>query len=155
MAFSSAAGSDNLPLMALLIHLLTSAALMVHAIVGCCGHGGHSKAAGHTHGCMDGCHTVHSHHGHSHGDAPDQSGAADEAPESPHVCEHARCAWHVQESTEIDWLRPSLDWIAFGLEAHVPSRFEARDASELSIRRSIEASALPVRSHLAKCVLVI
>jgi hypothetical protein len=141
--------------MALFIHLLTSAALVVHAIVGCCGHEGHSTAVGHTHGCLDGCHPAHSHHGHTHGEPQDQNGAAGKIPESPHVCEHARCAWHVQESVEIDWLGPHLECTAWSLETWVPVRSVGLAANSVSHWRSIEAGALPVRTHLAKCVLVI
>ncbi|MCA9230693.1 MAG: hypothetical protein KDA57_08575 [Planctomycetales bacterium] len=145
--------------------LFTAAAVLVHAIAGCCAHDGEScceawvgqatclQRAG-LEQCSKGHGRMAEHHVEDHA-----AGAGTESEhENPshHGCHYAKCSWTVPE------LRTSESLLDLNITARVDwslpcysdgQLIEGRDGS-IGIAK-LSLPALPLRAHLAKCVLLI
>ena len=141
-----------------LVHLLTISAVMVHAMLGCCVHQSHANcctqtdrhlAAGHQTACPNQCC--------SHESAEDKSTVHDSDSQlpAPHACCHDQCYWPAPEaSLDVDLL---LQHFATDLGA-LPST-TAPTSLGFAIAQSqwpdLSPHLLPVRTHLAKRVLIL
>jgi len=132
------------------VHLLTVAAIFVHATMGCCAHEAHSTEA--TSGQpSDCCGCEHSRSG--------QDGHSSQQP-VPHECSHTDCNWPAPE------VRNCVDLIL--LDALLNSAENTQWISALSfdfvlgkggyssaLLPDVSLHTVPLRAHLAKCVLLI
>lgn len=147
------------------VHLLTAAAIFVHATVGCCVHEAHG---------MDGeccepidCSGAENHDHSIEAELPaarscssalELSSTFGQQPQqpSPHECHHADCQWptpEVQDSVDLMLLdfAGGVPW-SLGISL-VPLLANGSDSPFLLPHSS--PHTVPVRTHLTKCVLII
>lgn len=147
------------------VHLITAAAILVHATLGCCAHEGHSlidAVCGHHHnevGTQD-CHDENEQvplqleADHSCGEHAQHP--TDPTHPAPQTCTHAQCMWPAPE------MRDGSDLIQMDflfaltpvLDAFFVSLFPVGE-STLTFSVAHSPHALPVRAHLANCVFLI
>ena len=142
----------------MLLHLLTAAAIFVHATLGCCAHETHDVRVEKNEPSDCGCCCHHHHPEQSHSE---QSDPAEESPEPvPHECNHADCSWPAPEA------RTDIDLLTLDLTGIVPSTSTLSLASILGSLHGNEFNfsglspnhslhTLSVRAHLAHCILLI
>ena len=133
----------------MLLHLLTAAAIFVHATLGCCAHEAHAVSKTNNEPSTCGCHCEHHH-------SP-QDDLSKESPEPvPHECSHTDCKWPAPET------RTDTDLLTRDFAGFVPSTATISLASVLGNELDFSALSphnalhpLPVRAHLAHCVFLI
>jgi len=160
-----------------LVHLFTSAAILLHATVGCCAHEEHRIASDvcghHNHkidsnhevggdDCHDACHAKSEHspllletecagllEAECTGDNPSH-------PHTPPTCTHVRCQWPAPE------IRDSGELLLLSFSVALTHYLDSPFVSLFSLGKSTwtlslvySPHALPVRSHLANCVFLI
>jgi len=163
-----------------LVHLLTAATIFVHATMGCCAHEAHDAIQGTSGEPSTSCCCEHDTHGQgthgqgTHGQGAHEQGAhehdggglSQELPQpAPHECSHTDCTWPAPE------VRNSGDFFSLDFAGIVPwplsgSRVSSSELFVLGnglgngfnfpgLLPNAFLRILPVRSHLAKCVLLI
>jgi len=155
--------------MASFLHLLTAAAIFVHATLGCCAHESHEvgSAVGNPSDCRS-C-ELHSspqaspqaspQDDHDHADLSQELQRLSQESQQPasHQCSHADCKW----------LQTNVDLLTLDFAGFLPSTVTALLAFSLNngslgdgfnfshLLPDASMSMLPVRLHLAHCVLLI
>ena len=82
----------------MLLHLLTAAAIFVHATLGCCAHEAHEVSETISEPSTCSCHCEH-----HHSPQDDLSEESGESPEPvPHECNHTNCEWPAPETRNDD-----------------------------------------------------
>ena len=150
------------------LQLVTAAAILLHATLGCCAHEVH-----HVSGYIVSDHVVASHNCRHHHDALDvadheshdhkfsqpakeHANPQGSQPSTPLSCTHTRCEWPAPE-LRTDGETLSLEFsgdVASYANSFAASLFE-RSKTVLTNSANLSLSALPVRSHLAHSVLQI
>ncbi len=132
--------------MTLLVHLLTAATIFVHATVGCCAHKAHevSRTSGE-------CCCKHADHEH------DGDGLSQELPQpAPQECNHTDCKWPAPKMRNHDDLLLLSSTGILPLASSSSHLYVLYNGLEyLGLLPDASWRTLPVRAHLAKCVLLI
>ncbi len=162
-----------------LVHLLTAAAIFVHATLGCCAHEAHGArvAGGKPSDCCSAeranleCASLE-HAGHANESHPLEAGLSTRVPcpvalqsgitfgypsqqPVPHSCSHGNCKWsspEAQNCVDVILLDSTgeISWSpTFALE------FLMVHGSAPAVLTFLSPHAVPVRAHLAKCVLLV
>jgi len=138
------------------VHLLTAAAIFVHATMGCCAHTAHGTNVS-NYQSSDCCGCEHQGCGQEkglvQGDHPSEQPV-------PHECSHTNCKWPAPEVrncmdlVSLDVLlnsTGSLSWFANVSFALV----SGNGVDSLMLLPASSLHTVPLRAHLAKCVLLI
>ncbi len=145
------------------VHLLTVAAIFVHATFGCCAHETHEVEVTASESSECGCCHHHSSHQEEHeqDDHSQDDLAHDDLSQKgqqpvPHECSHADCKWPAPEArTLTDFeLLSSMGILPWNSTNSLASLFGNASDSSLLLP-DLASPTLPVRSHLALCVLLI
>jgi len=154
-----------------LVHLITTASILLHSTLGCCAHGAEvtsEKGAEHLI-----CHLVghnesaqHHHDDANHNQLTEENGTLANWPEffsqdeqhshhhHSHECLHAKCEWPAPQVRACDTLFLCNSVASFWI-ADTLTECEAAGVRFFASALDLSWHALPVRSHLANCVFLI
>ncbi|NOY41479.1 MAG: hypothetical protein GXP26_06545 [Planctomycetes bacterium] len=140
------------------IHMLTVVAVLVHSTLGCCAHQAHdtSDTCCEPSDCCGSEHCGSEQDSLKHADHSDKSQSKESRPTVPHECSHASCKFSVPESRSCADLMSldaanSIQWTSTVSFVFVLGN----GIDSPNLLPDISRHTMPVRTHLAKSVLLI